>query len=56
MFLSMSRTISIAMGASLHSVYRIAAAPSLPGEPKLPCPAIIGARMTHGCARRTRVS
>ena len=52
----MSRTISIAIGASLHSVYRIAAAGSSPGEPKLPWPEIIGARMTHDWARRTSVS
>ena len=34
----MSRTISMASGAILHSVYREAAAPSLPGEPKFPWP------------------
>ena len=52
----MSRTISSASGAIRHSVYRIAAAASLPGEPKLPCPSMSGARITHGCARRTKVS
>ena len=31
-----SRTISVASGAILHSVYRMAAAGSLPGEPKWP--------------------
>ena len=46
----------MASGAIRHSVYRIAAAESLPGEPKLPWPLISGARITHGCARRTRVS
>ena len=45
-----------ASGAIRHSVYRIAAAESLPGEPKLPWPWISGARITHGCASRTRVS
>ncbi len=53
---SMSRTISSASGAIRHSVYRIAAAESLPGEPKLPWPWISGARITHGWASRTRVS
>ena len=46
----------MASGAILHSVYRMAAAESLPGEPKLPWPVTSGARITHGCARRTRVS
>ena len=46
----------MASGASLHSVYRMAAAGSLPGEPKLPWPLTSGALITHGCARRTKVS
>ncbi len=46
----------MASGAIRHSVYRMAAAESLPGEPKLPWPLISGARSTHGCARRTMVS
>jgi len=32
----------MASGAILHSVYREAAAPSLPGEPKFPWPEISG--------------
>ena len=46
----------MASGAILHSVYRIAAAGSLPGEPKLPWLSTSGARITHGCASRTKVS
>ncbi len=46
----------MASGAILHSVYRMAAAGSLPGEPKFPCPSTSGARITQGCASRTRVS
>ena len=53
---SMSRTISIASGAILHSVYRMAAARSLPGEPKLPWPETSGARITQGWLSRTKVS
>ncbi len=52
----MSRSISMASGASWHSVYRIAAAGSLPGEPKLPLPSTSGMRIDHGWASRTRVS
>lgn len=40
----------------LHSVYRMAAAGSLPGEPKLPLESTSGIRIDHGCARRTRAS
>ena len=32
----------MASGVSRHSVYRMAAGGSLPGEPKLPWPSIIG--------------
>ena len=46
----------MASGAIRHSVYRIAAAESLPGEPKLPWPWTSGARITQGWASRTRVS
>jgi hypothetical protein len=53
---SISRSISIASGASLHSVYRGAAAGSLPGEPKLPCGSTSGYRNDHDWASRTRVS
>lgn len=52
----MSRTISIDSGAILHSVYRIAAAGSLPGEPKLPLLSTSGMRIDHGWARRTSAS
>jgi len=52
----MSRSISIASGSSLHSVYRMAAAGSLPGEPKLPLPSISGYRSDHDCAIRTSES
>ncbi|SLH45973.1 Uncharacterised protein [Mycobacteroides abscessus subsp. abscessus] len=53
---SISRSISIASGVRRHSVYRMAAAPSLPRLPKLPWPSTSGYRMAHGCAMRTRVS
>ncbi len=46
----------MASGAIRHSVYRIAAAGSLPGEPKLPWESTRGARITQGWASRTRVS
>ena len=46
----------MASGAIRHSVYRMAAALSLPGDPKLPCPATSGYRITHGCASRTSES
>ena len=36
--------------------YLMAAAGSLPGEPKLPCPSTSGARIDHGWAIRTKVS
>jgi hypothetical protein len=52
----MSRTISMASGAILVSVYRWAAAPSLPGEPKLPWPSASGYRSDHGWTRRTSAS
>ncbi|OPZ52414.1 MAG: hypothetical protein BWY91_02322 [bacterium ADurb.BinA028] len=52
----MSRTISIDNWAIRHSVYRGAAAPSLPGLPKLPCPSTSGYRSDHGCTRRTNAS
>ncbi len=52
----MSRIISMASGAILHSVYRMAAAGSLPGEPKLPLPSTSGIRIDQVCARRTTVS
>jgi hypothetical protein len=38
----MSRSISMASDAIRHSVYRIAAGGSLPGEPKLPLPSTSG--------------
>jgi hypothetical protein len=38
----MSRTSSIDSGAIRHSVYRIAAAPSFPRDPKFPCPSMSG--------------
>ncbi|MFK4596925.1 hypothetical protein RKD30_003592 [Streptomyces pristinaespiralis] len=43
-------------GISLHSVYRMAAAGSLPGEPKFPLESTSGIRIDHGWARRTRAS
>ena len=46
----------MASGASRHSVYRIAAAGSFPGEPKLPWLSTSGIRIAHGCASRTRAS
>ena len=46
----------MASGAIRHSVYLIAAARSLPGEPKLPWPETSGARITQGWLSRTRVS
>ncbi len=46
----------MASGVSRHSVYRMAAGGSLPIEPKLPWPSIIGYRSDHGCAIRTTVS
>ena len=46
----------MASDAIRHSVYRIAAAGSLPGEPKLPWPSTSGYRIDHGWASRTRVS
>ena len=52
----MSRVISMASWASRHSVYREAAAPSLPGEPKFPCPWTKGYRSTQAWVRRTNVS
>jgi hypothetical protein len=52
----MSLSISMASGSSFDSVYRMAAAGSLPGEPKLPLPSISGYRRDHGCAIRTSVS
>ncbi|CAM5521897.1 hypothetical protein SPURM210S_06060 [Streptomyces purpurascens] len=52
----MSRTISIDSGAILHSVYRMAAAGSLPGEPKLPLESTSGMRIDQDCARRTSAS
>ena len=52
----MSRSISIASGARRHSVYRMAAGGSLPGEPKLPWLSISGIRIDHGWAIRTSAS
>jgi hypothetical protein len=52
----MSRSISIASGCRRHSVYRMAAGGSLPGEPKLPCPSISGIRIDHDWAIRTTAS
>jgi hypothetical protein len=52
----MSRSISMASGASRHSVYRIAAGGSLPREPKLPWPSTSGIRIAHGWAIRTSAS
>jgi hypothetical protein len=52
----MSRSISIASGARRHSVYRMAAGGSLPGEPKFPCPETSGIRIDHGWAIRTSAS
>ena len=50
-------TISIAAGASLASVYRMAAgASSPPSEPKLPCPSTSGSRSANGWASRTSAS
>lgn len=43
-------------GIILHSVYRMAAAGSLPGEPKLPLESTSGMRIDQCCARRTRAS
>jgi hypothetical protein len=52
----MSRSISMASGASRHSVYRMAAGGSFPGEPKFPWLSISGIRIDQGWARRTRAS
>ena len=46
----------MASGASRHSVYRMAAGGSLPGEPKLPWPSTSGIRIDHGWASRTSAS
>jgi len=46
----------MASGASLHSVYRMAAAGSLPGDPKLPWLSMRGIRIDQGWARRTSAS
>ncbi len=52
----MSRSISMESCFILHSVYRMAAAGSLPGEPKLPLESTSGMRIDHGWARRTSAS
>ena len=46
----------MASGASRHSVYRMAAGGSLPGEPKLPWLSTRGIRIDHGWASRTSAS
>ena len=52
----MSRSISMASGASRHSVYRMAAGGSLPGEPKLPWLSISGYRIDQFWPSRTSAS
>ncbi len=46
----------VRMRVSPVTQYLIAAARSLPGEPKLPWPETSGARITQGWLSRTRVS
>ena len=46
----------MASGAKRHSVYRMAAGGSSPGEPKLPSGSTSGIRIDHHWARRTSAS
>ena len=54
--LAMSRSISIASGASRASVYLIAAGGSPSTEPKFPCGSTSGLRIEKSCAMRTSAS